>query len=340
MISWLKIEQPEQRMAALRLAQQRTGVSELALEKDWWITLTLRLLFLLPYASFFTFKGGTSLSKAYRIINRFSEDIDIALDPRSFGIEPESFPSKSKVERLRRAGCEFTTKQIKSDLQQAFELLDLGPLTPIITSNTIPPNVPDQDPQTLFISYPSLLESNPYLQSVVKVEFGIRSSRTPRSQKNVNSLIEHALSEYFTPSIPSHVWTLDPASTFQEKILLLHEEYHPLNKRGGRTFRMSRHWYDLVRMVQSDLLKEIWESPTPFQNLRKQRACYSPIRGLNKSIASNERVQLIPPDLELQALKEDYALMRQEMIFGDSPTFEELTKSIHKIQQQVNMHWT
>src|SRR5258708_33146311 len=91
----------------------RTGMSLKAIEKDWWVTLVLKALFSLPMRQHFIFKGGTSLSKAWKLIERFSEDIDIALSPEAFGREYRQTPSHSYVKTLKKEGCVYTSNVIK-----------------------------------------------------------------------------------------------------------------------------------------------------------------------------------------------------------------------------------
>lgn len=118
MIGWLELTD-EQRRTMVEQAAIRSGINAKAIEKDWWVTLTLKVLFQSSYAEFLVFKGGTSLSKCWKLIERFSEDIDMALDPAAFGMSYEENPSKRYVEKLRRRGCEFTSNELKIELEKA-----------------------------------------------------------------------------------------------------------------------------------------------------------------------------------------------------------------------------
>mgnify|MGYP003498322727 FL=1 len=92
MTGWLQLTD-EQRRTSIAQAAVVSGIAAKAIEKDWWVTLTLKALFESPYAKFFIFKGGTSLSKGWKLIERFSEDIDIAIDPMAFGKEYKTTPA-------------------------------------------------------------------------------------------------------------------------------------------------------------------------------------------------------------------------------------------------------
>lgn len=120
MIGWLKNLNDNSRLLSINEASRISGISAKALEKDWWVTLTLKHVFNTPYAKYFAFKGGTSLSKGWQIINRFSEDIDISLSAEVLGIEYLEAPSKTFVEQLRRAACTFTSNELLQALKRYY----------------------------------------------------------------------------------------------------------------------------------------------------------------------------------------------------------------------------
>lgn len=117
MIGWLHKLDDDSRRTSLNQASIKSGINPKAIEKDWWVTLVLQLLFTSKYAPYFAFKGGTSLSKGWGIIDRFSEDIDIALGSEAFGKKYIDNPSKTFVEQLRRSGCLFTSNEITNELK-------------------------------------------------------------------------------------------------------------------------------------------------------------------------------------------------------------------------------
>jgi len=140
----------EQRRAAIIEAEYQTGIASKLIEKDWWVSVTLRALFSGKFAQHLVFKGGTSLSKCWKLINRFSEDIDIALSPSAVGFRMESNPSKNFVEQLRRAGCRFTSEKLLDELRYQFDLY--GIRADVIAENVLQTR-PDTDPQTsLFVT--------------------------------------------------------------------------------------------------------------------------------------------------------------------------------------------
>jgi predicted nucleotidyltransferase component of viral defense system len=170
MIGWLQNLDDDARRISLNQASLNSGIISKAIEKDWWVTLVLRLLFTSKYATYFVFKGGTSLSKGWGIIDRFSEDIDIALSSDAFGMPCKVKPSKTFVEQLRREGCLFTSNEIVTELRKQLEKLQIPVELYSIEVEAIRNDMPDTDPQTISLNYKSLFEPNPFLPERVKME--------------------------------------------------------------------------------------------------------------------------------------------------------------------------
>src|SRR6516165_5473973 len=114
----------ERRRLYIEQVSADTGMSAKAVEKDWWVTLVLKAVFTLPMADHFIFKGGTSLSKGWGLIERLSEDIDIALAPNAFGKEYKEAPTHSYVKLLKKEGTAYTSIVIADALQA--RLLKMG----------------------------------------------------------------------------------------------------------------------------------------------------------------------------------------------------------------------
>jgi predicted nucleotidyltransferase component of viral defense system len=175
---WLKLTN-EQRRGTLESIEYTEGIQSKAAEKDWWVTLTLHALFLGKFKDHLVFKGGTSLSKCFNLIERFSEDIDIALAPEAVGMKYEDKPSKSFIKKLKRMGCEFTSTELKEDIERMFRELGVPKGMIKIEAEPIREDMPDADPQTLFIHYPSLFEPSEYLVDIVRIEVSVRSQTEP-----------------------------------------------------------------------------------------------------------------------------------------------------------------
>ena len=236
------IDLPAQdRLTLLSGVQIETGMSIQAIEKDWWVTEVLRAIFSLPYAMHASFKGGTSLSKCWKLIDRFSEDIDIAIDREFLGFAGQL--SKNQIsDKLRRAACSFVRESMQNDLRYA--LLSAGipesefrievDITPITTT----------DPETIKLFYNSLVTDNQYIKPAVLIEIGGRSMTEPIELVSVNSFVYKAFPSAAFAQKDFEVRTVSVKRTFLEKICLLHEEFSKPSE-SIRVNRMSRHLYDV-----------------------------------------------------------------------------------------------
>lgn len=334
MIGWLHNLDDNSRRTSLNQASLNSGITPKAIEKDWWVTLVLRMLFTSKYATYFAFKGGTSLSKGWGIIERFSEDIDIALNSEAFGIQYRDKPSKTFVEQLRREGCSFTSIEIANELKTQFEKFQIPNEFYSLDVEVVRPDMPDTDPQTIYVNYKSLFDPNLYLPDRVKIEFSVRSQKEPNDNRQMQTL----LNLYFPNDIYGekafHVNTIQPNRTLIEKILLLHEEYNREDETKMRTYRMSRHYYDMHRIYSeySNTLADIQF----IEDIIEHRKSYSRLRHFDYSTFCIGLISIIPSEAILMKLKSDFEEMAKEMMYGDVPTFEQLMETARKIQDTFN----
>ena len=121
MNEWLKLSKTR-RIEILEQVNNRLGLPIQAIEKDWWVTMVLKAVFSSKFAEHFVFKGGTSLSKAYHLIDRFSEDIDLAIDRKFLGFDGEL--SKTQIKKLRKASGTFIVTDFFNELK--IQLKELG----------------------------------------------------------------------------------------------------------------------------------------------------------------------------------------------------------------------
>nr|WP_295872820.1 nucleotidyl transferase AbiEii/AbiGii toxin family protein [uncultured Chitinophaga sp.] len=313
----------EQQKTALEEVSLLSGISANAIEKDWWVTLTLKAIFQSPYANCFIFKGGTSLSKGWRLIERFSEDIDLALDPRAFGMEYKEEPTKGEVERLRRRGCEFTSTILKQTLKEQFSKLGVSSTLYTITAEAIAPQRPDKDPQRIFITFDSVLSPVAYLRSIVQIEVSARSLLEPFTEKPVMSLIhEYFPNSLYYPEIPFYVPVVVPRKTLLEKAFLLNEEFIKPDSRKIRVERMSRHFYDMLKMDHAGVVDEALADNVLYTTIQKHRKHYSRLKymGTYTSLDRKE-ISFIPPAHMLDTYQNDYQYMTTHMLHGEIPDF-------------------
>lgn len=334
MIGWLQNLDDDSRRISLNQASLNSGINSKAIEKDWWVTLVLKLLFTSKYATYFAFKGGTSLSKGWGIIDRFSEDIDIALSSEAFGMPYRDKPSKTFVEQLRREGCLFTSIEIATELRNQFEKLQISVELYSVEVETIRKDMPDTDPQTIYVSYKSLFEPNPYLPDRVKIEFSVRSQEDPNDCRVMQTILNSYFPNDIYGEVLFEVATIQPNRTFIEKILLLHEEYNRKDESKMRTYRMSRHYYDLYRINKeySNTLTDV-----PFiEDIIEHRKFYSRLRHFDYNLLCVGQIAIIPSETILMKLKSDYDEMAKEMMYGDVPTFAEVVNTVKIIQDTFN----
>jgi hypothetical protein len=336
MIHWLKNLSDASRLTSINEASRISGISAKAIEKDWWVTLSLRLLFHTPYAKHFAFKGGTSLSKGWQLIDRFSEDIDISLSSEAVGITYAEKPSKTFVEQLRRAGCSFTSNEILKALKAEFQNNQVPENLYSIEAEPVRVDMPDTDPQTLHVNFVSLFDPNPYLPDRVKIEFSVRALKEPSIKLNMKSLlVTHFPNENYKEE-KCEVLTIQPQCTLIEKILLLHEEFNRGERLKIRTERMSRHYYDLLQMSRQDFSSATLRDNNFIKEIIKHRTYYSKLKRFDYSTLKRGRINIIPNADILQALEQDYKIMRTEMIYGHPPTFKEIIQAMKKLQDEFN----
>jgi hypothetical protein len=227
MPNFLQLSAEDQKLV-FEQAAARKGWAVHSVEKDYWVCWTLGHLFALSsLTGHLTFKGGTSLSKAYGLIERFSEDIDLTIsrDVLGFGGDnsPESAPTSSqqgkRLKRLRTACSEFVMTKVLAQLRERFEnALQAG-------SWSLAPDALDNDHQTLLFAYPTHFASaaNRYLRPIVKIEFGARSDPWPAEERRIVSIVAEQFPE-IAGDENAQVLCLSPKRTFWEKAMLLHEE--------------------------------------------------------------------------------------------------------------------
>ena len=313
------------------------GLSPIAIEKDWWITAILRCIFTLDYGESIQFKGGTSLSKCWGMIDRLSEDIDLAVNRSYLGFEGEL--SKNQVSnRLRRASKSFILGQFMDDLKRMIPQVGI-PLEMLEISNN-DNGIPTQDPVQIHIKYPSVYEQDDYLLPQVMLEITGRSFEEALSKASVKSMVDAYIPNKEL-SIPSFdVTVVEPRRTFIEKVCLLHEEF---NKSHGeiRNQRMSRHLYDLYMMSERGIDKEVMASEELFKDIISHRFIYNRVDGVDYNTERPGTFAIIPPGENLRLWERDYRNTIEKMVYGENrPDFETIITRIRQLNEDLNrMEW-
>lgn len=299
-------------------------------EKDFWVCWTLDYLFhKCPWAGKLAFKGGTSLSKCYGLIERFSEDIDLILDWRVLGYTA-SYPwaerSKTSQDKINK---EMDTKtgeflrnlflpQLKADFSRLLsDLFDLY--------------INDDEPQTVCFAYPRIF-NNQAIISVVRMEIGALAAWTPTETTTITSYAADRYPQAFR--IPStSVLTVMGERTFWEKVTILHKEAFRTN--GKFPSRYSRYYYDLYCMDKSNIKERAYADLELLDRVVSFKSRFYPANAARYDLAKPGTMKLMPPDDCISILVEDYGHMKN-MIFGEKPTFEEILNTLRRMEAEIN----
>lgn len=328
MIEWLK--QPVERQRELiDQVSSKTGLPAIAIEKDWWVTLALQAVFQTEWSDALVFKGGTSLSKAWKIIERFSEDIDLVLDRSVLGFAGDL--SKSKVKELRKRSCEFTSGPFREAIEA--QLLAMGVPKELFTLTAREVTASDTDPQVLVLKYRSVVETTSYLKEAVLIEVGARSLREPAEPREIASLITETLGDPDLSGKPFQVLTVVPARTFLEKAFLLHEEFAKPGDSAIRD-RMSRHLYDLERLMDTEHSQKALDDQELYQIIVVHREQYNTVRGLDYAGHQPHLIDFVPPEAVLKEWEADYKAMQENMIYGDALSFKRLIDRVTELRER------
>jgi len=312
------------------------------IEKDWWVTAVLRAMFGLPYAGHLSFKGGTSLSKCWHLIDRFSEDIDIAIDREFLGFRGTL--SKTQIsDRLRRAACSFVREQMQYDL--AKQLRDSGIDKDKFNVNVNITPVSTTDPEVININYNSAVadilslsisnEEGQYILPKVKIEVSGRSMSEPVSEIAINSMIGQVYSKAPFAEQKFLVRAVRPERTFLEKVFLLHEEFAK-PKNIIRVERMSRHIYDIGQMLQTPIAEKAIHDEQLYRQVVEHRRTFIGLRGFDYDTLYPPTLNIIPPVEVFEQWRTDYENMRLHMIYGESVPFDELVEDLRKLNGMIN----
>ena len=262
-------------------ARHEPRMDAAVIEKDFWVCWTLRHIFeVLQFRPHLIFKGGTSLSKVYRAIERFSEDVDLSLSRRDLGFADDRDPEQkgiSKKEARRRlealvAECQTVVREkLVPELRQDFAAV-LGKAGWSV-------ELDPADPQTVIFTYPSTEVSGakPYVRPAIRLEMGARSDDWPAADAEITPYAAEAFPDLFTIR-SCRVRTLAAERTFWEKATLLHAECHRPPDKPSRE-RLSRHYYDLYRLAQQPIAEQALEQRGLLERVIAHKASSSPRHG-------------------------------------------------------------
>ena len=315
-------------------AADRAGISNPSIvEKDFWVCFTLDYLFhKSPWPKSFIFKGGTSLSKAYQVIERFSEDIDLILDWRLLGYgtyEPWEERSKNQQDKFKKkavaASSEFLTMTFATQMEK-----DLSGLISQNIAVRMDPD--DKEKCTVNFFYPHVFTTS-YLRQEIRLEIGPLAEWVPSHRVTIRPIAAELFPNAFK-QLDTVVNTVDVERTFWEKVTILHKTAASFEQKGIPT-RYARHYYDLYQMSRSEVKakafsrKELLEQDVRF----KLKFYYE--KNASYETARIGAVKLVPSKAAIKELSSDYDHMK-DMIYGEKPSFDEIMEEITTLEREIN----
>lgn len=321
----------EEKREVFQAVSLSMGLRPDIIEKDFWVCFMLHHLFHdCKYKDAFVFKGGTSLSKAYHVIERFSEDIDIILDWRKIvptDEDPWNDRSKTKQDQYNKIVNARAAEFYASDLvpclnNELEEILGSGQWVA----------VDENDEMVVNFYYPQFFDVE-YLRDKVRLEIGPLAEWLPSHVTKIQSFASEKYPQLFDRKT-TEVLTIDVERTFWEKLTILHKMANfPANKKLPP--RYARHLYDVYCMMNSPVKeqafvrKELLEKDVTF----KQKFYYA--KSAHYETATLKDISLIPADYIMDAVKQDYAAMKN-MIYGEYPEFEAIIEQLKELEKEVH----
>ena len=307
----------------------KLNIHPAAVEKDWWVVQTLAMIQELDVAPHIVFKGGTSLSKAWNIIERFSEDIDLALDKQFLCID--ECKTVKQVKKLRSVTRKYINETFIPELQDKFSNAGYTDVKVELNEE----EGKNLEPVQISVFYNSCTEKSSYTTPQVKIEIGSRSLREPFTNRVFSSLVgDHYPDKPFADA-PITVPTVNPERTLLEKLFLLHEEFQKPAEEI-RIKRLSRHLYDVEKLMQTEFIDVALENKVLYNEIIQHRSIYTKIATVDYNLHQPKTLNPIPPDKILGDWEKDYKFMQEAMIYGESLPFEKLIDRIKELKQRIN----
>lgn len=330
----------QEREELFRETANRRNLADPIIEKDFWVCWTLSKLFEEPdkHPSLL-FKGGTTLSKVFGVINRFSEDIDLSLDRHDLGFEGERDPTNATSGK--RAG------KLLDELEQVAIDYVRGSLVPHLRSKFTevlgesPPwglELDEAQPLLVVFSYPRVPSAvdpigAPYVEPAVRLEFGARSEHWPAQNYEMKPYAAEEFPNSFSNAIVS-VRTLEALRTFWEKATILHAEFHRMGDAPG-VGRLSRHYYDLAMLARSPIRAKALENISLLTAVAKHKRRFFRAAWAKYEQACPGTLKLVPHERLASALRADYRKM-SEMFFDEAPDFDTLLETLAELEAAIN----
>jgi len=331
-MKWSDLDK-EEKLISLRNTTEKIKFQLHIIEKDWWVVQTLRLISQMDIANQIVFKGGTSLSKAWGIIDRFSEDVDLAINREFFGFSGDI--SRTQVRKMKFVSNEYLSNNFLSTLQKAFDNTGIKDVHLAVVDK----RDSDDDPVKIEVLYPSVTDYSAYVKPRVLLEIGSRSMMEPSSLRSFRSMIGESFSEQPFADEPVCMPCINPERTILEKLFLLHEEHQrPVEKMliNGK----KRPAYDICQIAKTPFGDKAVADKELYRTIVAHRERFTKISGVDYTTHFPPNLNPIPPAELLPKWKQDYEQVRNNMIVGESPEFEQLIAEIQRLCERINYKTT
>ncbi|MBN1820753.1 MAG: nucleotidyl transferase AbiEii/AbiGii toxin family protein [Prolixibacteraceae bacterium] len=326
---WYNIPK-ETKVNAYTQVAESAGIPTYAVEKDWWVIQILAAIYKMDAGKHMIFKGGTSLSKAWNLIQRFSEDIDLALDRNFIGFTGEI--NRSQIKKYRKETGKYISENFCPELANKLK----GNGLTDITLKYVNAKASDADPVQVEIIYPNVIDYTGYIQPRVLLEISISSLKEPNEISSFYSFLDEYYFESSFAGEMIEIPTAIPERTFLEKIFLLHEEFQR-PQRKIRTERYSRHLYDLYQLIQTEHAENAIHNKELYQTIVEHRHLFFNIGGVDYNLHNPQTINPIPIPEFYDEYMLDYRTMQVEMIYGDSPAFGPMIDAIKEfVGKKIN----
>lgn len=320
----------EKRMVLEQTAIKQ-GLPKQIIEKDLWVSTLLEIVFTLPFSDKLVFKGGTSLSKVWGLISRFSEDIDIAIDRSLFGLEGDL--TIRQIKKLRRDSSLFVNNDFCIALRDAIAKYGLDSYLVIEPQPNGEGDKTYPEPRQILVKYKSMFELElSYIKPHIILEIGSRSLFEPTEKSFIKSMISAVYPAVETSVVKQAITTSVAPKTFLEKAFLLHELF--TTEACSRADRKSRHLYDLEHMMDKDFAIEAIKDDNLWLTIHHHREVFTRMRDVDYSEDIRKRIVLTPPEKYYQLWALDYANMQSSMIYDKSISFEELMERMRELENR------
>jgi len=324
----------EERIMFFKVAAEESKLPLVIIEKDFWVVWILERLFSLKeLESHLTFKGGTSLSKVYKLIERFSEDIDISIEMNFLGFKPEDDPEKAPSKKKQRHIIEEIGRKCSAYVQnKMYKDLNENIAEKIETSDSWKLTVDSLDPdgQTLLFEYPTDNKKDGYILPFVKIELGARSEHWPVSEHKIQSYAKDILKDKIHEA-PVSIRVLNAERTFWEKATIC--THLPEDKKIPA--RISRHYSDFYCLLNSKIKDSATQNIALLERVAIHKSIYFAAGWANYSSARKGSLKLIPGERLLKYLEDDFNRMKH-MYFGNIPDWNIILKTIGEYELEFN----